>query len=139
MEKIKRSDMPRIRNELYKKQGGICPISGRTLPKLMSTNLCIDHDHTTGVVRAVLSKGINGLEGKVSNLLTRWGSCKTTKDKIDILRGLANYLELHQTPQTSYIYPLHKTPDEVRAARNKKARLAYTKKQKGENIGKVTK
>lgn len=130
MEKLKRKDMPVMRNELYKKQGGRCPISGRPLPSLKSTNLCIDHDHTTGVIRAVLSKGINGLEGKVKNLLVRWGGCKSQQEMIKMLRGLADYWETHLTPQTNFIYPTHKNPAEVRAARNKKARAAYAKKIK---------
>lgn len=130
MRKMKRSEMPAVRNELFKKQHGVCPITGRPLPTLHSHNLCIDHDHETGAVRAVLSKSVNGMEGKVKNVLTRWGQCQTPYDMIKVARGLADYWELHLTPQTDLIYHTHKTKEELRAARNKRARAAYAKKKK---------
>lgn len=129
LKKIPRKDMAKVRAELFRKQQGLCPISHRPLPGLMSTNLAIDHDHDTGVVRAVLPKGINGLEGKVKNLLDRWGQCTSVYERIAILRRLADYWELHITPQTEYIYPTHKTPDEQRLLRNKRSRAAYAKKK----------
>lgn len=130
MRKMKRSEMPAVRLELFKKQNGLCPITQRPLPTLQSTNLCIDHDHDSGAVRAVLAKGVNGLEGKVLKLLTSWGSCRDKHEAIKILRGLADYWELHMTPQTDLIYHLHKTPEQKRLAVNKKARKRYAAKKK---------
>lgn len=135
LRKMKRSEMPVVRKELFSKQNGLCPITNRPLPTLHSTNLCIDHDHDSGVVRAVLSKSINGAEGKVKNILKRWGGCTSTHDMIKFLRGLAAYYETHMTPQTELIYHLHKTPAEQKALRNKRARAAYAKKKKEKSNG----
>jgi len=96
---------------------------------MAATNVVVDHCHASGVIRAALPRAINGLEGKVKSLLLRWGGCKTDVEVVAMLRGLADYLELHRTPQTEWIHPTHLSPVEARAKRNKKARAAYAKKK----------
>lgn len=130
--KIKVSDLPRIRQELLDKQGHKCPITGRNLIGISSINLCVDHDHMTGVIRGVLPRGINGLEGKVLSLLGRFGGYvqKDTAGMTKCLRGLADYLDLHKVPQTNYIHHTHKTSLEKRAARNSLARKRYAASKK---------
>jgi hypothetical protein len=111
MIKIKNTKVAKdkVKRELLIKQKGRCPISGR---RMTMQNSVLDHCHYTGVIRAALPRGVNGLEGKISqNLIKFW--------------------ELHRKPQTEYIYPTHKTADEKRDARNKKARLRYAKAKKG--------
>jgi len=71
----------------------------------------------------------NGIEGKVKALLIRWGGCKTDDEMIAMLKGLAEYLSLHRSPQTHWLHPEHKTLVEQRAARNAKARRAYANKK----------
>lgn len=128
MRKFKRSELPAVRQALLKKQGYRCPISGRTLYD-DSKSTVVDHDHNTGVVRAALGRGANGAEGKIANLLQRYCGGATVRDRVQMLRNLADYWELHMTPQTKLIYHLHKTPDEKRIAKNAKARKARAKKK----------
>jgi len=122
MEKCKLSDLPKIRQELIVKQNGLCPICGKDLTRVATKNLVVDHDHSTGVIRAVLHRGCNGLEGKVLRFLTTWGKAKTKLEVIGTLKRLINFWELHSTPQTDFIYYNHKTAAEKRAAYNVKKR-----------------
>lgn len=119
------NNLPNIKKELIKRQLGKCPITGRDLRAMTSVNVVIDHNHKTGFIRAALPRAINGLEGKVKNLLIRWGGCKTDGEIIAMLRKLADYLELHRTPQTHWIHPEHLSPAEARAKKNAKARKRY--------------
>lgn len=130
MIKIKNTKVAKdkVKRELLIKQHGKCPISGRSMTLNSSV---LDHCHATGVIRAALPRGVNGLEGKVAYLCKRFGGCVTQEDDIKLLKNLITFWELHRTPQTGYIYPTHKTTDEKREARNKKARLRYAKAKKG--------
>lgn len=65
----------------------ICAIS-----KCKTENPVLDHDHKTGYVRGVIDRQINAWEGKVFNSFIRLGLHKRF-DLIDLLRGLADYLE----------------------------------------------
>lgn len=130
--KTKTADLPAIRKELLEKQRYKCPITGRDLRAMKPINLCVDHDHHNGTIRAVLPRGINGVEGKVKTILQRFGGYQAT-DVVGMakcLYGLADYLLLHRVPQTPYIHPTHKTDIEKRVARNKLARARYAAKVK---------
>ncbi|CAM0030031.1 endonuclease VII [Vibrio phage D529] len=116
-----------ITKELIRRQNGKCPITKRDLRAMTSTNVVVDHDHKSGVIRAALPRAINGLEGKLVALCIRWGQCKTKGEVIQMLRGMADYLELHRVPQTEWLHPDHLSPAEARAKKNKKARARYAK------------
>jgi hypothetical protein len=104
-----------------KEQGHRCPLTGRHIT--MQTGV-IDHDHTTGHIRAILTNGVNRAEGQINGALTKWAGMQTKKEKIDFLRALANYYEAKPLP---FIYPTHKTDSEKRILKNKRARAAYAK------------
>lgn len=125
--KFKRTELPAIRKELMAKQKGICPICGKDLTRTPTKNLVVDHDHTTGVVRALLHRGCNGLEGKVLRLLTTWGKAKGVHEAMYTLERLVEFWKLHLTPQSSWIYYDHKTAAEKRAAYNANRRRKYAK------------
>lgn len=129
VEKIKntKTAKDKVKRELLIKQKGKCPISGRNMTLSSSV---LDHCHLTGYIRAALPRGVNGLEGKVAYLCTRFGGCQTVDDNIKLLKNLISFWELHKKPQTDYIYPAFKTDDEKREARNRKARLRYAKSKK---------
>jgi len=127
MKRVKTADLVNIRSELLAKQFYKCPITGRDLRAMKPINLCVDHCHVSGTIRAVLPRGINGLEGKVLGLLGRYGGFTRT-DVVGMakcLHALADYIMLHRVPQTPYIHPTHKTGEEKRAARNSLARKRY--------------
>jgi hypothetical protein len=120
--KFKRTELPIIRKELISKQNGICPVCGKDLTRTAVKNLVVDHDHSTGIVRAVLHRNCNALEGKVSRLLRTWGRAKNLLEVINTLERLIAFWKLHSTPQTEWIYYNHKTAAEKRAAYNAKRR-----------------
>jgi hypothetical protein len=68
-------------------------------------------------VRGTLHRSCNSLLGKVENNAARFG----IKSLPAFLHGCAGYLQRHATNITGLIHPTHKTDDEKRLARNKKA------------------
>jgi len=99
---------------------------------MATKDVCLDHDHKSGVIRAALCRNCNGIEGKVYNLANRAKRGATPE------RWLANvvrYWVSHNTPKEGDVYhPNHKTEDEKRLARNKKARLKRAKAKATANI-----
>lgn len=67
-------------NELLEQQGGACAICGG-FPK--KRRLCVDHDHETGEVRALLCTSCNGSLHVLENPL--------------ILKSMTDYLTQHRT------------------------------------------
>lgn len=132
MRKIKESEVAMVRKELLDKQRYTCPITGRDLRAMKPINLVLDHCHMGGHIRAVLPRGINGLEGVIKAALKRYAGLSESQvpEMAKILHNLANYLMLHRVPQYPYIYPKHKTEMEKRAARNALARKRYASKKK---------
>lgn len=132
MRKIKESEVAMVRKELLEKQRYTCPITGRDLRAMKPINLVLDHCHMGGHIRAVLPRGINGLEGVIKAALKRYAGLSESQvpEMAKILHNLADYLMLHRVPQCPYIYPKHKTEMEKRAARNALARKRYASKKK---------
>jgi hypothetical protein len=128
--KFKQSDLPIIRRKLIAMQNGLCPVCGKDLTRTSNRNLVVDHDHDTGIVRAVMHRGCNGVEGKVKRLVSTWGKAKGIEQVILTLERLITFWRLHQTPQTEWIYYNHKTAAEKRAAYNKKRRKVAAAKRK---------
>lgn len=127
--KFKRTELPAVRKELMHRQNGVCPICGKDLTRVAVKNLVVDHDHKTGVVRAVMHRGCNGLEGKVLRLLTTWGKASSLVEAKETLCRLIGFWDRHRTPQTDWIYYNHKTQAEKKTAYNKKRRKLYAKKK----------
>ncbi len=115
------------RDLMIKQQGYKCLLCGcdfqamtmkgrKRVPKYQST---LDHCHDHGHVRGVLCINCNGREGEIKNRANR---CKRDGTGLEWLRRLVDYLEKHETPQSMYIHPEHKTEDEKRLDRNAKER-----------------
>ncbi|HEY9705835.1 MAG TPA: endonuclease domain-containing protein [Allocoleopsis sp.] len=103
--KLKYKDIPKIKAELCFKQSNKCPICNRRIPDLKPRDRCLDHNHTTGKVRAVLCRSCNAIEGKVYKLFVRYGLRKAGIDYEIFLLNLADYIKY---PETNYIHPKHK-------------------------------
>lgn len=128
--KLKAKEVPEYKKELIKAQGNKCPICGGSLLAITEANRVLDHCHRRGFCRAVLCRGCNGGIGKVENLVKSY--CKAGDNEyfiVKTLRNIADYLDLHKTPQTDKLYHLHKSPAELKEAKNRKARLSYAKKK----------
>lgn len=98
---------------------------------------CLDHDHRTGHVRAVLCRNCNGIEGKIYNLANR-GKRGSTIERF--LVSIIKYWRDHEYTGVDHVYhPDHKTDDEKRIERNRKARLARARKAATKNVKKKDK
>ena len=130
--RITKAEVPAVRHRLQVAQGNKCAlcmvdfsekevVAGKVKQKYRP---CLDHNHETGYVRAVLCNNCNGIEGKIWNLATR---AKRRSTALKFLANLVRYWFKHQTDQTGIIHPDHKTSEEKRLERNKKARMQRAK------------
>lgn len=131
MRKLKRTEVLDFKKQLHARQGGTCPLCLKSLGTDFS-KIALDHDHITGECRGVLHLGCNKTEGSVLNSIATWGGVGKDYDAvIPYLQRLIVYL---QAPGTGVTYHLHKTEDEKREQRNRKAREARAKKKARELI-----
>lgn len=79
------------------------------------------------MIRGVLCRNCNGIEGKIKNLVTRGRRGMLHQD---YLGQVLRYWILHSSDQTGLLYPTHLTDDEKRIKRNTKARKARAAKKK---------
>ena len=114
-----------VRAALLVKQGGLCALCQLPLPLAQAV---LDHDHATGLVRGTIHRSCNSLLGTVENNCKRFG----VQHLSAFLHGAASYLQSHAVDRTGLVHPSHKTEDEKRDSRNKKARLSRAKKKAAE-------
>lgn len=118
--RLKQVEIAGVREALAERQGNRCAICQLPLSKPV-----LDHDHSTGAVRATLHAGCNSLLGKVENNYKRYGVTNLAA----FLAGTAAYLQRHTTNQTGLLHNTHKSEDEKRELRNAKARATRAAKR----------
>lgn len=125
--RIKTTQVAAVRQDFADKQGGRCAVCLQLTPPASQV---LDHDHTTGFLRAMLCRNCNGIEGKVKNLARRG---QRQFDHLWFLKRLAAYWEEHDhaTPEHGLLHPTHKTEDEKRLRRNAAARTRRAALKKG--------
>ena len=123
MRKLKTTEVALVRAQIAKQQDWKCALCQQSVAPNARKDAVLDHDHDTGVVRGVVCRNCNGMEGKINTCATRAAG---KGDKLNWLRALVRYLE---TSGTSYIHPTHKTEAEKREARLRKAREARERKK----------
>lgn len=126
MRKLKRTEVREFKRGLVKAQNGVCPLCLEALPTDLSKT-ALDHCHVTGECRGVLHLACNKVEGSVFNTVARWG--RQGKDYSKVLPFLERLVQYLQESSTGVIYHLHKTEDEQRLARNRRARQARARKK----------
>lgn len=110
MIQLKSKDIKKVRKQLLEAQDGKCQVCGLEIPH---GDDVLDHKHRhrlsislgengAGLVRGVLCRSCNIIEGKVANAFLRTGKFKDGVPLSEILRGLADYLE---KPTTDMIHP----------------------------------
>jgi hypothetical protein len=84
----------------------------------------LDHDHKSGHCRGVLHRGCNAMLGHIENNRAR----HMMKDGrlFRFLRGVQEYLTADHTQRP--LHPLHRTDEEKRVLKNKRARVARARK-----------
>lgn len=119
--RLTQSQLAEYREATWEKQGKTCALTGRPL---LLENAVVDHCHTTGVVRGVLSRGANTMLGKIENHRTLAG-LKSDRDLTLFLSNVVGYISrgsaLAMNPDAT-LYPTHRNADEKRLLRNKRAR-----------------
>lgn len=104
--KLRYKDIPRIKDELMINQSDYCPICKRDLViDVPKRDRCLDHNHKTGHIRAVLCRGCNSMEGKVYRAFVRVGLRNQGVDYVEFLKGLIEYQSVQET---KYIHPKFK-------------------------------
>ena len=126
MRRLSRGEVADVRSRILSKQGGRCAICGTKIMGLAKGGATLDHCHDTGVIRGVLCRVCNGGEGKIKNAAMRYGGGKENWRKW--LHDMLGYLGMHSVARTEFLHPTWLTEDEKRLERNKKARVARTKK-----------
>lgn len=119
--KLKTSEIPQVRLETLKAQGGICPLCVEPIEKP-----ALDHDHSLGHIRGVLCLNCNGMEGRIRSYGVR---ARRHLTYLEWLTNLLAYLVKHADDQTGLIHPLHKTPEEKKEAAAKKRKLKLAQKK----------
>lgn len=131
--RIKAVDLKLVRKTLLKQQEWICPLCERDLHYVKPQQRCVDHDHTktgpsAGAIRGVLCSNCNGNEGRIRRrVLCAMGHLS----EIEWLENLLDYWKTHSVNQTGLIHHTHKTPNEERLLKNKKAREYRARKKRG--------
>lgn len=114
--RIKQKDIDSFRKQISAEQGNKCWICDVDLSTVMA---CLDHDHHNGAIRGVLCQNCNGIEGKISNLANRG---KREKTRYEFVNKVLSYWNFFSATKRNIIHPTHKTADEKRLLRNKRAR-----------------
>ena len=123
---LKPTEVAGIRQQLLKKQGGLCAVCGH---KIIGRDVAVlDHDHDTGFLRGVLHSSCNGIEGRMKSLAHRSHKGVLSADYII---GLGKYLEHHKKPRIGAFHPSYKTEQQKKDARNAKARKVRAAKKAG--------
>lgn len=123
MRRLTTSQLKPTRLRMAAEQKGMCPITKRAL----GDDVVLDHDHDSGMIRAVLPRWINAVLGKCENWSRRAGK---GVDPVALLRSIADYMEFHIKYPSGILHPTFKTEVEKRDLRNKRARDARRKANK---------
>ena len=125
MRRLKTTEVASERERLRTVQSGRCALCQMPVTKEQAV---LDHHHGTGAIRGVLHRGCNGLLGKLENNAARYG----VRDIGLFSNGVAGYLRRHLTNITGLLHPTHKSDEEKRILRNKRARVSRAKKKEAE-------
>jgi Recombination endonuclease VII len=122
LRRLTKSELSGYRKRWTREQQGFCPLCERT----MGEDTVVDHDHRTGECRAVVCRWCNSILGKIENWAFRIGQ---GIDPLMYLTNVTNYLKKVELGigGKGAIYPSHKTDDEKRLLKNKRARTARAK------------
>lgn len=117
MKQINQKDLKKIRKFFHKKQNGICPILKMKFPV---EDMVCDHSHTSnaknlnkpeeaGLIRGIIHRQANTIEGKVTNSFIRTGLHKFDITLPEFLRNLADFIENPPMIHLQYKHPTEKS------------------------------
>jgi len=121
--RLKVAEVAKFREAILKVQNYQCAVCGAPLRANSAKKPVLDHCHKGGHLRGVLCIMCNQAEGRIRTWLTR----AKGKHTEEAFLGLLHAYLIAEPKYLGYLHPTHKTEDEKRLARNKKARLARAK------------
>lgn len=132
---LKAGDIPEIRESILKEQNGKCSLCNCEITS--ETGYSLDHQHMTlkeeigddgaGLVRGVLCRGCNVMEGKIWNNMKRYIQVDNVQERIEWLESLVNYYKKENYPM---IHPAEK-PKDKKIAKSKYNKLQKAYKESG--------
>lgn len=103
----------------YRAKATVCELCGEAFT--VKNPRVVDHDHKTGEIRGVLHRGCNALLGVIENGRSRY----QLVDVVRFVKFLGRLVEyIYRKRPDAPLYHLHRSEDEKRLLRNKRARLA---------------
>ena len=148
MKQLKVNEIQQLRDNILNSQNGCCAICGAKIDK--SIGFSLDHQHKTssetlgedgaGLIRGVLCRACNVLEGKIWNNMRRYIQPKSVQERIDYLKSVIKYYE---SGTFDYIHPSEK-PKEAKVSKRNYNKLKRNYKGKAKfpeypKSGKLTK
>lgn len=121
MRRLKSKDIAGFRKKRIE-EIQICPICQQPLTGIIH----LDHDHKNGQIRDVLHIGCNRALGKLENAL------KMVPAPTQFLLNVGDYIKHHKLFPSNILHPSHRTKEEQRLLRNKRAR----RRRKLKNVSK---
>ena len=110
--RLKPREIQPLRELLWREQHGVCPLCETYIEPEQAV---LDHNHSTGFIRAVLHRSCNALEGRVKNAAQRSGVTHA-----QLQRFLENFVEYQQRAR-SEVHPTFRTPEEKLERQNRRA------------------
>lgn len=125
MHRLKASEVAGLRARMLREQGGVCLLCRLSIA---DDEAVLDHCHTTGEIRGVLHRGCNAMLGSLENNQARHRLMSVTKFAM-FLKNVMPYLAGNLGVRPGVWHPTHKTADEKRELRNKRARVKRAKEK----------
>ena len=116
LRQIKPDELKKIRRHFHKGQEYICPVLKM---KYKTDEMVVDHAHKSNannlgnpeeakLIRGVIHRQANTMEGKITNSFIRCGLHKFDITLPDFLRNLADFIENPPMTELKYIHPSEK-------------------------------
>jgi len=112
LKQLKQSDLKKVRKFYHRKQNSTCPILNQEFD---ISDMVVDHKHrkksvkvgdqNCGLVRGVIQRSANVIEGKISNAYVRYGLHKFNITLPAFLRNMADYIENPPLESKRLIHP----------------------------------
>lgn len=138
---ITTSELPKIRRVLLEKQDFRCAICDKDLSNEPTSNQHVDHQHLyksdelgyrgNGLIRGVLCRDCNALEGKVWNNLHRFGKSNKSNPVDSRVLWLSNLLEYYKNAyyfEDPILHPKERRPEKLQKSEYNKI-LKWYKQQ----------
>lgn len=111
--RLRPKDLKAYREAQWHKQNGICALCNEYINP---TEAVLDHCHASGLIRQVLHRGCNALEGVITNNARR--NLMTDNKLKNFLRNLYEY---QRTAHSQTEHPTHRSPEEKAEQRKRRA------------------